>query len=93
MTAALVIGTLIFLVCVVIKGFDNRLRGYPEPIDNSGRKIYSKYHSNCTADCAAFREMSHQKEHKNTETGYGNDNLGFVLHITNITQFGVQGNG
>ena len=49
------IGTLIFLVCVVIKGFDNRLRGYPEPIDNSGRKIYSNYHSDCTADCAAPR--------------------------------------
>lgn len=40
----LVIGTLIFLVCVVI-------------------------------------------------TGYGNDNLGSVSHIMNITQFGVQGNG
>ena len=93
MMEPLVIGTLIFLVCVVIKGFDNCLRGYPEPIDNSGRKIYSNYHSNCTADCAAFREMSRQKEHKNTETGYGNDNLGSVSHITNITQFGVQGNG
>lgn len=88
----LVIGTLIFLVCVVIKGFDNRLCGYPEPIDNSGGKIYSNYQSNCTADCAAFREMSRQKEHENTETGYGNDNLGSVSHITSITQFGVQGN-
>ena len=89
----LVIEALIFLVCVVIKGFDNRLRGYPETIDNYRKKVYAHYHSDCTADCAAFREMSRQKEHKNTETGYGNDNLGFVSHITNITQFGVQGNG
>lgn len=88
----LVVGTLIFLVCVVIKGFDNRLRGCPESIDNCRRKVYAHYHSNCTADCAAFREMSHQKEHKNTKTGYGNENLGFVSHIMNITQFGVQGN-
>ena len=89
----LVIGTLILLVCVVIKGFDNRLRGYPETIDNCRKKVYAHYHSDCTADCAAFREMSRQKEHKNTETGYGKDNLGFVSHVTSITQFGVQGNG
>ena len=93
MMEPLVIGTLIFLVCVVIKGFDNRLRGYPETINNCCKKVYAHYHSDCTADCAAFREMSRQKEHENTETGYGNDNLGSVSHITSITQFGVQGNG